>query len=272
VVWLDQALCAASSSGFREGAVTLYICGFCRSGRWASNNNQPKRSRIVGRSSVVTSISIFASFLLTAFFATSIASATTLTLGLDVEFSGGSEPVSATTPWVTITLDDSFGGANTVRMTIEASNLTGGSTGESINAFYLNFDSALDPTLLSFLAVDNADSTPNSINTGANAFQADGDGLFDIEFDMPPPPGNANSRFTGGESIVYDITFGSAIDVSSFSFASEMGGGNGSYFAAAHITRIDGNNSGWIGAPVPEPSTALLVALGMGLLSARGRR
>jgi hypothetical protein len=205
---------------------------------------------------------------------TSIASATSLVLGLDVEFSGGAEPVSASTPWVTITLDDSFGGANTVRMTIEATSLTGGSSGESINAFYLNFDSALDATQLSFSAIDNSDSTPNSINTGTNVFQADGDGLFDIEFDMPPPPGNANSRFTGGESIVYDITFGSAIDVSSFNFESEMGGGNGSYLAAAHVTRINNNDSGWIGAsvPVPEPSTALLVALGMGLLSARGRR
>jgi hypothetical protein len=213
--------------------------------------------------------SVFAGFVLVVL-VTSSATATTLTFGLDFEFSGGADPASATTPWVSITLDDSFGGANTVRMTFEATNLTGGSTGESVNAFYLNFDTALDPTLLSFTAIDTADSTPNAINTGLNAFQADGDGLFDIEFDMPPPPGNANSRLTGGESIVYDITYGSAIDVSSFDFMSEMGGGNGSYSAAAHITRINGNDSGWIG-PIPEPNTGLLIALGLGALSMRRR-
>jgi hypothetical protein len=38
---------------------------------------------------------------------------------------------------------------------------------------------------LSFTAIDIAASSPNAINTGTNAFQADGDGFFDIEFDMP---------------------------------------------------------------------------------------
>jgi hypothetical protein len=204
------------------------------------------------------------------FLVTSAATASTLTLGLDVEFSGASEPVSATTPWVTITLDDSFGGANTVRMTLEATNLTGGSSGENVNAFYLNFDTALDPTALIFTAIDNAASQPNSISTGVNAFQADGDGFFDILFDMPPPPGDANSRLTGGESIIYDITYGSAIDISSFGFQSELGGGGGSFAAAAQITRINGTDSGWIGA-VPEPSSALLIALGLGALGMRRR-
>ncbi len=63
--------------------------------------------------------------------------ATTLTIGLDFEFSGATAPVSSTTPWVTITLDDSFGGPNTVRLTVEATNLTGGTTGESIAGIYL---------------------------------------------------------------------------------------------------------------------------------------
>ncbi len=88
---------------------------------------------------------------------------------------------------------------------------------------------------------------------------------------MPPPPGSGNSRFTQGESIVYDITYGSAIDVSSFDFLSVMGGGQGSYTGAAHIEKINGNDSGWIGSVVPEPSTALLMTLGLGLLGSRGR-
>jgi hypothetical protein len=243
----------------------LYRCVFADAG--CSNTRKTGRVERVRPSKYLISLLAVASLLSM----TSLASATTLTFGLDFEFSGASAPVSPTTPWVTITLDDSFGGPNTVRLTVEATNLTGGTRGENIAGFYLNFDPVLDPTLLSFAVVDNSASTPNAINTGVNAFQADGDGLFDIEFDMPPPPGNASSRFTGGESITYDITYGSAIDVSSFDFMSEMGGGAGSYSGAAHIQKINGNNSGWIGNVIPEPSTALLMAMGLGLLSHRGR-
>lgn len=123
---------------------------------------------------------------------------------------------------MTIILDDSFGGANTVRLTVEATNLTGGTYGESINTFFLNFDPALDVLLLTFNVVNNADSTPNAINVGTNAFQADGDGFFDIKFDMPPPPNDPTSRFTGGETIIYDLVYVSAISASSFDFLSTI--------------------------------------------------
>jgi hypothetical protein len=118
--------------------VEMHSCSSSHDDDLRSNSDRARRPRI-GRTTI---------FLVAAFsfvFVTSVATAATLTLGLDYEFSGGAEPVSATTPWVTITLDDSFGGPNTVRMTFEATNLTGGTTGESVNAFYLNFDSALDP-------------------------------------------------------------------------------------------------------------------------------
>lgn len=197
----------------------------------------------------------------------SSASATTISFALDFEFSGATAPASPTTPWVTIILDDSFGDANTVRLTVEATNLTGGTTGESINSFLLNFDPSLDASLLNFTAIDNADSVPNAINAGTNAFQADGDGFFDIEFDMPPPPGNSETRFTAGETIIYHLTYISAISASSFDFMSAMGGGQGTFSAAAQIQRINGNDSGWIGpTPIPEPSIAILLGLGvMGL-------
>jgi hypothetical protein len=189
---------------------------------------------------------------------------------LDVEFSGASAPASATTPWVNIVLDDSFGDANTVRLTVEATNLTGGINGESINSILLNFDPSLDASQLLFTAIDVVLSTPipKAINTGTNAFQADGDGFFDIEFDMPPSPGNNAARFTGGETIIFDLVYISAISASSFDFTSVMGGGAGTFGAAAHIQRIGTNNadSGWIGTPIPEPGTALLLGLGvMGL-------
>jgi hypothetical protein len=191
----------------------------------------------------------------------SATSAATITLDLDYEFSGGDEPVGPT-PWVRVSINDSFGGANGVRVTMNALNLIGGESGESVKYISLNLDPALDASLMQFTAVDVNDAIPNAVSGSNNAYQADGDGFFDILFDLPPPQGNGAARLTGGEQIIYDLAYPSAISVDSFNFFSEMGGGAGSYIAAAHIQRIGTNGSGWVGA-VPEPGTALLLGLGL---------
>lgn len=201
----------------------------------------------------------------------SSASATTLTFGLDEEFSGGDAPVSSTLPWVTITLDDGIGGADTVRLTVEATNLSGGETGENINSFLLNFNPLLDASLLSVTADDVTASTPTSIDLGNNLFMADGDGFFDIQFMMPPPTADTQSRFTGGETIVFELQFVSDISVADFNFVSVMGGGTGTFAASAQIQSINGTGSGWIGV-IPEPNVAVLLGLGMIGLSWRRRQ
>ena len=208
------------------------------------------------------------------------AQATTLTFDLDYEFSGATPPAGST-PWITATFDDSYGGANTVRLTMSAGNLTGV---EFIDDWLFNFDDTLDVTHLIFAAIDTSYSTPNHINTGMDAFKADGDGFFDIEFDFPPPPGHFNSKFTTGETVIYDITYTSSIDVNSFDHYSAPGGGAGVYLSAAHIQGIDpdGDESGWIGPenggvggggiPIPEPATILLVGSGLLGFGLRARK
>lgn len=160
---------------------------------------------------------------------------------------------------------------------MSAGNLSGGVNGESIGIFLFNFDPLLDPTLLSFSVIDDSGAVLNGINTGVDAFMADGDGDFDIQFDFPQPPGQGVARFTGGESIIYDISYVSAISAFSFESFSNMGGGQGTFQATAKILRISGNGSGWIGnattaTVVPEPATGALVGLGLVALALVRRR
>ncbi len=184
---------------------------------------------------------------------------------LDFEFSGAQEPAGAT-PWLTATFDDSFGGASTVRLTMSATNLVGT---EFVDEWIFNFDPSLDPTLLTFSAVDNSDSVPIIPTiTSADMFKADGDGFFDIMFDFPNDKGDV--RFTAGEEVKYDITYTAPITELSFDFNSTLGGGAGSYLTAAHVQGI-ASGSGWIGPDgdnggggngvIPEPVSLVVWGL-----------
>ena len=204
-------------------------------------------------------------------------SASTVTFNLDYEFSGAQEPQGAS-PWAVATIDDSFGDANTVRLTMEATNLVGA---ESVTSWFFNFSG--DANLLSFNPYDTADATVNYIFTDSTdsntALKADGDGFFDIKFDFAPPSGSFASRFTAGETIIYDLTYTAApIVASDFNVFSASGGGTGSYLSAAHVQSIadpiycSGSSdpacgSGWIGA-VPVPAAVWL--FGSGLLGLVG--
>ena len=114
--------------------------------------------------------------------------------------------------------------------------------------------------------------------TAADSFMPDGDGLYDILFDLPPPPGSQSKRFNAGEDLVYEISGIASLTASSFNFFSQPGAGGpgmaGPFLAAAFIqsTGPGGLDSDFEGA-IPEPSSLSLAALGLlSLLAYRWRR
>ncbi len=203
----------------------------------------------------------------------SIASATsqTLTIGSDIEFSGGQAPVSPLHPWIQMTITDN--GPNSVVFQLTAPHLTGS---ENISEFDFNLDPALSMDLgsLVFSSIVKSGSfdTP-TIHQGVNAFKADGDGDYDIQFSFTTG-GNVSKTFTNGDVLQYAIT-GNSISAESFDFLSNPDGGHGPFVTAAHIQNTTGagsGGSGWVAdttggtiviTNVPEPSSILLGALGL---------
>jgi PEP-CTERM motif len=217
-----------------------------------------------------------------AFFLPAVASAVpqTLTIGSDIEFSGGQAPASATHPWILLSIADSS--PNSVVLTLTAPNLTGS---ENMSEFYFNIDPALsmdlDHLIFSNLVKGGSFDTP-TIDQGENAFKADGDGKYDIHFSFATG-GNVSKTFTTGDSLQYTIT-GAGISASSFDFMSAPDGGHGPFITAAHIqntTGVGNGGSGWVADTtggtivtqiVPEPSSVALFALGSVGMAVWGRR
>jgi hypothetical protein len=201
------------------------------------------------------------------------ASATVLIYGLDTEFSGGTAP-AGTPPWVTVILND-FGGTGSVELDITGTNLT---SDENLYILMLNLDPLLDPNDLTFTfnSKSRVALDAPTISTGVDAFTADGDGKYDIQFEFAS--GGPPATFVNNDWINYTISGIPSLTVSSFNYLSAPHGGHGPFKIAAHIQNTGGGEeSGWVtditgGSEVPEPSTIALLAFGSIALAGYGIR
>jgi hypothetical protein len=140
---------------------------------------------------------------------------------------------------------------------------------ENISEFFFNFDDSLNVGALTITQIASSGAfSPAAISRGINAFQADGDGLYDVTLGFATG-GNAGTVFGAGDSVTYLLSYGSSISASSFGLLSDPRGGHGPFYAAAHVQNTGGGGySGWISPTgiseytmVPEPATLVAGAL-----------
>jgi len=181
----------------------------------------------------------------------------------------GDAPVSGVQPWVKAIFQDVSPGL--VSFTVSNPNLTGV---ENVDELYVNLNPIFSPNDLTFtLQSSSPGFTVPTISEGVNSFKADGDGKYDVLFQFS----QGGTAFGVGDSMAYLISGGANIpnlNAMDFAYMSAPAGGNGPFYMAIHVQRIQlpsGQSSGWV-APlnnqyvvVPEPSSALLGLLAGGV-------
>lgn len=190
-------------------------------------------------------------------------------------------PINGSSPSGALKATFSDVGANTVKLTMDATGLTGSDQYVPDWLFNLtpSWNFGANPLTFNYFSGIQAESVAASLN-GYNGGSNVKGGLFDVLFTFK----NGNSgtppltRLTAGSTSVYTI-MGNGLSASSFAAMSVPDGGNpGGYFSAADVRAIPpSGGSGSIGAPtvlaVPEPSSVELSAmLGLVLLGRIGWR
>jgi hypothetical protein len=198
------------------------------------------------------------------------------TISFNYTESFGQTPPDGPAPWATAVFDDG-GTPGTVTLTLALPITINEADAE---AFYFNLDPSLDPTSLSFLHTGGTGPSAGDTDffTGVDAFQADGDGIYDILIDLPPPPGTPAKRFQAGETVTIDISGIPTLVAADFDVLSAPApgpGGAGPFLSVARFLSTgpgpSNPDSDWVGATMPEPSTLVLLSLGSLALVTRRR-
>lgn len=172
-------------------------------------------------------------------------------------------PASPNTPWIVATVEDLATGG--VRLSVTNINLMGA---EKVYQLMFNLNPVLDPAQLTFSFVGSSGGFElPTVTSGFDYIKADGDGKYDVLLQFSQAP---QKSFTAGEWLQYDITSIVGLQASDFWFLSTPAGGQGIFYAAAHVQSIGPESlSAWIGVPVPEPHFLSVAGLGLCILLTR---
>jgi hypothetical protein len=202
----------------------------------------------------------------------SLAANASIEYQFNTPFSGDPNP-AGTGPWIDAYFIDVTPGE--VLLTVTNVNLTAGEfiqgngSGAS-GGLYFNINPNDTVTDLHFTLVSETANFGTIISTGEDAFKADGDGEYDVQFDF------ADQTFSVDSSFTYEITGISSLTAADFAYLSTPAGGQGPFYAAAKIQGLANGNSTFLepgGGPetvvTPEPTSLVLLAAGTGLFFAR---
>ena len=181
------------------------------------------------------------------------AEASALSYSVDLnEVYSGTAPSGLQSPWLRATFEDIDGGR--VRLTMEAPNLV---PGEFVGTWSFNLNPAVSVASIFFdlSTLDPGEVVPSDIlhNPSGQNYKAGPEKYFDIQF--ANPTANKPSRFTAGETLIYDVgLIGGTLRASDFLYVNQQKSGStlqpDDWYSAAHIQGIAGGKSAWVGAKI----------------------